>query len=111
MTEGSRVHARLSLRDIPVLPDVWTLAREGFVPGGTKRNHQSLAGTVRWDPSLTSEQQLVLADAQTSGGLLIAFPAERADRLLAELGGRGVESKQIGSVTDEAPSGSIDVVP
>jgi selenide,water dikinase len=111
MTAGSRVHARIAFHDVPLLPGVLELASEGFVPGGTKCNHQSLAGTVHWDPSLTQEQQLILSDAQTSGGLLIALPADRAHRLLAELSSRGVESKQIGTFTDESPRGSIDVLP
>ena len=111
MTQGSKVHARLAVRDVPFLPEVFELVREDFVPGGTKRNLRSLADVVRWDASVTREQQLALADAQTSGGLLIAIPADRVDQLLAELAKRGVEPKTIGSITDDDPVGGIDVLP
>lgn len=111
MTQGSKVRARLSVRDVPFLPKVLELAREGFIPGGTKRNLKALTDIVRWDASITREQRLVLSDAQTSGGLLIAIPADRIVQLLAELTKRGVESKTIGSITDDEPVGGIDVLP
>ena len=111
MTGGSKVHARVSVRDVPLLPAVRELAREGFVPGGTKRNLRSSSGHVAWDQTVTDIDQLILADAQTSGGLLIALPAAEADRLLAEHARRGVESKKIGTITEEDPAGGIDVLP
>ena len=111
MTQGSKVHARLAVRDVPFLPGVFELARQGLVPGGTKRNLRSLVDVVRWDASITREQQLALSDAQTSGGLLVAIVADRVDQVRAELTTRGVESKTIGVITDEAPLGGIDVLP
>ena len=75
------------------------------VPGGTQRNHASLAPDVDWR-ALTLPEQLVLADAQTSGGLLIATRAP--DALEAALGARSVHVQRIG-VTTEGPPGRIRV--
>jgi selenide,water dikinase len=54
------------------------------VPGGTKRN-LAAATNVTWDPSLTDADRAICADAQTSGGLLLAVPAENHDALIAAL--------------------------
>ena len=59
---------------VPLLPRVRELALQGAIPSGTKRNLASVAHAVTFDPSLAEVDQLILADAQTSGGLLIALP-------------------------------------
>lgn len=78
MTAGSGVAARVRADAIPLQPGVYELALQDVVPGGTKRNHAGLEGIVRWAPEIDLARQLVIADAQTSGGLLIAVAAERA---------------------------------
>jgi selenide, water dikinase len=108
MTQGGKVSARLYAGRIPLLPDVVALAEAGLVPGGTKRNLQAVAETVRWDPGLSEPLRAVIGDAQTSGGLLIATPDGPA--LLRVLAAGGVEgAAQIGEVVAEDPVGSIEV--
>jgi selenide,water dikinase len=89
MTSGSGVGARISLREIPIIPEVWGLAREGYVPGGSKSNLRFLEKTIVWNSTL-EEAKMILADAQTSGGLLISVPREKADSLRHALSSRGV---------------------
>ena len=68
---------------MPVLPGVLDHAMRDVVPGGTKRNHAYLGPNVDWG-ELSTPEQLVLADAQTSGGLLIAtLDPERTARELS----------------------------
>jgi selenide,water dikinase len=108
MTGGSRVSARLHAARIPLLPDVVALAEAGLVPGGTKRNLQAVAGTVRWDAAIPEPLRAVIGDAQTSGGLLLATPD--GPGLLRALERAGVgEARQIGEVTGEDPAGPIEV--
>jgi selenide,water dikinase len=110
MTQGSKVRARLHAARIPLLPDVLALAEAGLVPGGTKRNLQAVAETVRWDPAIPEALRTVIGDAQTSGGLLVATPHGPA--LLAALHAAGVAgAAQIGEVLGEDPLGTIEVVP
>ncbi len=100
MVQASGVRACVYLHEVPVIPAVWELARAGIVPGGTRRNLESLEGFVTWDPALDETARLVLADAQTSGGLLIAVPRERADDLATAL-------RRAGALT-AAPIGEIE---
>lgn len=109
MTAGSKVRARISAGRVPLLPEVRELAAAGSVPGGTKRNLKATQGVVQWD-GIDEITRIVLADAQTSGGLLIATP--RGEALLAALRARGLtEVAQIGEVVEEDPLGGILVVP
>jgi selenide,water dikinase len=109
MTQGSKVRARLEAGRIPLLPDVIALAEAGFVPGGTRRNLRAVADTVRWDARLAEPLRVVIGDAQTSGGLLVATPDGAA--LLRALVAGGVEgAAQIGEVVSEDPAGTIEVV-
>ena len=58
------------------------------VPGGSKNNLTFVSSFVNFDPTITEAERLTLADAQTSGGLLISCPAEKADRAGTGLTGR-----------------------
>jgi selenide,water dikinase len=110
MTSGSGVRARLSAARIPLLPDVVALAQAGVVPGGTRRNLQAVAGSVRWDASIPEPLRAVIGDAQTSGGLLFATPD--GPGLLRALGKAGVAGAgAIGEVVAEDPAGLIEVGP
>lgn len=110
MTSGSGVAARISLQAVPVLPEAWALVKEGICPGGTKRNRQALEGKVTWAPGITEEAQLVLCDAQTSGGLLIAVPKAKSPTLIAALqAAQTLAAARIGEII--ADGGRIDVIP
>lgn len=90
MVRGSGVGAVISLSRVPVLEEAWSLVREGIAPGGSRRNLEFLRDRLTVETGVSEEELLVLADAQTSGGLLIALPADDVGRLKAELAGRGV---------------------
>jgi selenide,water dikinase len=110
MTVASGVGVRLAVHRVPLLPDVVALAEAGLVPGGTRRNLESVAPTVRWSASIPASVRTVIGDAQTSGGLLVATPAGPA--LLEALGREGVEGAAIiGEVTGADPGGTIEVEP
>ena len=76
MLMASGVSAEVYADEIPTLPEVRSLIVADEVPGGTERNLASLEGDVRWHPAVDMTTQILLADAQTSGGLLIAIPPE-----------------------------------
>lgn len=92
-----------------LLPGVLELAERGIVAGGTRRNHEFVSDFTDWG-ELPEAEQVVLADAQTSGGLLIAASdAEAAER---ELAVRDVPARRIGIVEagDPGDLGRIRVV-
>jgi selenide,water dikinase len=106
MLASSGCAARVDASTVPLLPGVLALAQRDFVAAGTKRNHAWLQETTDWG-QLTRPEQLVLADAQTSGGLLVA--TSQPDALLSRLRGNGVDAAEIG-VTRAGPPGGIELV-
>jgi len=105
MLRESGVAATVDAASVPLLPSVLELAGEGVVPGGTRRNHEYLGEFVTWG-DLEEPEQLVLADAQTSGGLLVA--ARDEDRLRDAFRRRGIPLHRIG-VTADGMGGRIRV--
>lgn len=103
MASGSGVGIRIDASAIPVLPGVHALAEQGVVPGGSKANLSWLGAHVRFDEALSGPARLVLADAQTNGGLLAAVPADLVDAVLEALSKTDVEPAVIGEVV-EVPS-------
>ena len=111
MVRGSKVSAQVHYNQVPVLPGAWDLLEQGVVPGGTHRSLQSVADSVQWHPELTEQQQLLLCDAQTSGGLVISVPKEKLETLLDELAASGVATRAvIGDISEDEP-GRIRVTP
>ena len=85
MLAASGVSAEIDAASVPLLPRAADLAARGAIPGGTTRNREALTDTVRFDAAVPETIRVLLFDAQTSGGLLIAVPPNRADSLLAAL--------------------------
>ena len=112
MTRASGVGATVRLGAIPFIPGAKELAEQGVAPGGTHRNLDSLEADVRWNGAITDIQKLLLADAQTSGGLLIAVADSHTGALLGSLEAHGVETRAIiGSIDESGEGPSISVVP
>lgn len=104
MLKASNVSAEVSFSDVPLLEGTERLAADGVVPGGTQRNRKAAEPSVEWTGELREYEKLLLCDAQTSGGLLIAVPENRKDALLAELESRGVsDGAVVGRITDGTP--------
>ncbi len=104
MLEGSRCGAIIESSAIPLLHAARRLAEQAVVPGGTRANLEAARPRVRFEGSLADDppMQLVLADAQTSGGLLAAVSNRAAARILSEMTASGVAAVQIGRIV-EAP--------
>ncbi len=85
MARASGLAARVSASAVPLLPGAEMLAREGFVPGGTRRNAADLGEMVEWSDEVVEPFRTLLCDAQTSGGLLIAVSPDRVDELIGRL--------------------------
>jgi selenide,water dikinase len=110
MAAGSGLQATIAAGSVPVLEEVLDLAAQGVVPGGTHRNLASLEVRLLWDPSVAEALRLVLGDAQTSGGLLIAVAPDSLAALLAALSLREVRGAVIGRFEAGTP-GAIRVEP
>jgi selenide,water dikinase len=109
LVRGSQVGARIELARLPVLPDALHHLHAKRCPAGSKANRGFVADLVRWadgaplsaEPLDASERELrasLACDAQTSGGLLLCVPAERADACVAALVREGLSAAAIGEL-------------
>jgi selenide, water dikinase len=118
IVRGSHVSAAIELAALPLLPDAKTHLAAKLCPAGSKSNRAHVAPDTRWadGEAFSAEQgegerELVAAlacDAQTSGGLLLCLPAERADACVSELRSAGLPAARIGELS--APSGAPTIM-
>lgn len=100
MTEASGMGATIRVETIPVFPGVRDLIRQDIVPGGTKRNATAAEEFTVWEDT-DPVDRVLLNDAQTSGGLVIAVAPEDADALLDALHTSGITvAAQVGELTE-----------
>jgi selenide,water dikinase len=109
MVRASGVGAEIDAAAVPVIDGVRDLLASGMISGGTRRNHAFVSDAVEWG-DLALDEQFLLADAQTSGGLLLSVAADRADALVAELCARNTLAAAVVGHTTPAHAGEIHVV-
>ncbi len=101
MARGSNVSFEISSSQVPVLEGAIDLAKNGVVPGGSKSNHKWLNDDVAYEEILP-EEQLVLCDAITSGGLLVSLSESDAHKYIEGLHSNGLgQASIIGRVTEK----------
>ncbi|MEO4048767.1 selenide, water dikinase SelD [Pseudomonas sp. CAU 1711] len=97
MAEGAGLTARIDYAAVPRLPGVEHYLAEGCVPGGTLRNFDSYGEKIA---PITDEQQQLLCDPQTSGGLLVAVSPEGEDEFLTVAAELGLNLSPIGQLVE-----------
>ena len=86
MCRASGVAAEIDAASVPALdPEVLGLIESGCVPGGTKTNLETAGELTEFEDAVTPGRRLLLADAQTSGGLLLCVPERKKEQVLAML--------------------------
>ena len=109
MLAASGMAAELDAAAVPLLPKAMELAERGAIPGGTTRNRDALEPHVKFGAEVPEPLRLLLFDAQTSGGLLIAAEADQTDGLIEALEREGTPAAvRIGRVV-RGTTGSITV--
>lgn len=86
---GAGLGATIRADSLPVLPAAGAFARQGIGPGAIERNLASFGEHVSFAPGVADWQQRLMADAQTSGGLLVSVAPESAEEVLALFRGQG----------------------
>ena len=108
MLAASGCGATVSHAAVPVIDGVRELLAAGMVAGGTQRNHAYVSEQVDWG-DLPESEQLLLADAQTSGGLLLAVDPDHAEALVAELTERSTPAAAVVGHVEQAFPGTIRI--
>ena len=107
MIANSKIGMEINISAIPVLAAAREFATMGFVPGGTRRNMEYYRSHIKQDCEISDETRDILFDPQTSGGLLMAIPPDKAEGLLKKLRSSGIkEAAIIGQIVDK-PKGKI----
>lgn len=98
----SHVSAIVDASEVPVWPGVYEAGKAGHVPGGAGRNRAHLNDRIDFRSGIDAVSQAVLCDPQTSGGLLIAVGADRAEELVSLLqAARTPAAAIIGAIEEE----------
>jgi selenide,water dikinase len=101
MAVGSGAGVVVDAAALPLLPGARERVRQGVTTGATKANRAASAARLRTDGPLSDELDQLLHDPQTSGGLLIALPAARADEMVSSLRSAGATwAARIGEVVE-----------
>ena len=97
MSNNTSLSAVINFTKIPFIDSTEIFAKDDVIPGGTKNNLKFYKNNIKFHKSINEYQKLMLADAQTSGGLLISIPENNANNLLEFLNNNSnYESKIIG---------------
>jgi selenide,water dikinase len=110
MAKGSNVQINLFYDKLPFYPNALDMYRSGETTGSNKANRKLAEGFFRKTRELSREEEELLFDPQTSGGLLLSVPSTEADRLVTELKRMGIETAaEVGEVM-AAPQPSIWII-
>ena len=97
MCTGSNLSAIINYTNIPLILGTESFAKDNVIPGGTKNNFAFLKDNLHFLDSIQEYEKLILADAQTSGGLIITCNKSNTKNMLLELNQKtSFESKLIG---------------
>ena len=101
MARGAHVSVHINLQALPFLPQVETLAAQGFITGASARNWNGYQQDITLDSNINDVQKALLCDPQTSGGLLVACAAEEVDAVMACFHAHGfAEATVIGKIQE-----------
>ncbi len=99
VAKGSGVQINLFYDKLPFYPHALQMYRKGETTGSNKANRKLAEGFFKKIRELSNEEEELLFDPQTSGGLLFSVPSTEADRLVTELKRAGIKTAvQVGEV-------------
>jgi selenide,water dikinase len=110
MARGARCEVQIDWASVPLLPGVRVLASQGFVTGASGRNWAGYGVDVSLPAGFAAEDQALLSDPQTSGGLLVACTADTLTEVLATFARHGfAEAAVVGCVLDRSTTPRLHV--
>ena len=84
LARGSNLRIILKYSDLPVFPSVLDMYEAGVKTASNRKNREATQGKIEVEASLSGIEEEILYDPQTSGGLILSMPADRADKFLME---------------------------
>jgi selenide,water dikinase len=110
LVAASGCSARIRASAVPMIDAARAYVAEGIAPGGTHANARFLGDFVAYDAAVDPGTRLLLCDAQTSGGLLIACAPDKVETLLSALRDRRTPCAAVIGSLEAGPPGRMNVV-
>ncbi len=111
MARASSCSLKLDSALVPVLDGALESASMGLVPAGAHANRAFFGSWISLISTVSLERQDLMFDPQTSGGLVLGIPADRATAFREKLVSAGVEiAAEVGEVLDHNPEGHLEIV-
>lgn len=107
MTEAGGVTFEVTASSVPLMAGVDGYADEWLFPGGSAANQEAFQANMRFEAGVSQERRMILFDAQTSGGLLIALPPEGVERFDQEMQKSQSPWWKIGQVAERGKGGIV----
>ena len=102
MTQASKVSAEIFAGKVPTIEEAWEFVHKGKIPAATHANLKFVNPHLHYDNGLPRDTSLMLADPQTTGGLLISLPPKKTKQLIARLEEMKTPvASHIGHITEE----------
>jgi len=102
IVQSSQITTLLNNEKIPVLSGAKELVASGIVSGGTLNNLDFVSGCVEWGENISENTKLILADAQTSGGLLFSISENFETEIINALNNKGIQAFCIGNIIEKS---------
>jgi selenide, water dikinase len=109
MVKGANVGITLYVDRVPHFPESIEMIKQGVRTGVTLENKALVADFIRLDAGVTPEEEMLVYDPQTSGGLFIAVAADQADALVQKLRERGVSDATVVGEVFQSPEPVIRI--
>ena len=109
MARGAGCRVEIDWASVPQLPEVRRLAGQGYVTGASARNWAGYGRDVTLPAGFAPEDQALLTDPQTSGGLLVACAPDTVDTVLATFARHGFAAAAVIGQCGEAGSAGLVV--
>jgi selenide,water dikinase len=105
MAKASKVTISLNMKQVPLIGEAYRLIDVGCIPGASFRNLEYAEKDIEFASDLDYNLKMIAFDAQTSGGLLFAAPADKVDKIMEDLNNAGLDrSVVIGHAVDPGSS-------
>ena len=110
MLDSSIMDAKIFVDQLPVLPGTYKYAKQRVVPAGLLSNRKFYKPRIAVGSGVTRLEELLVVDPQTSGGLLISIPGEKAEAFIDDLHANGVaEARKIGEISNSSAKPRISL--
>jgi selenide,water dikinase len=111
MARASGKEMSLSIRQVPLIQTALEFGRMGFFPAGAYTNKKYCEKSISVATGIDAIEADMLFDPQTSGGLILALPEEKAQAAVTAMNKKNIAAQIIGAVTGEKECGSLIISP